>query len=261
MNRLFFSPHGPLFGDLDKIFYSQFRESIYYYNIVGLLKSGLWSLDQISKKIHLSSGGGLRRYLENLEKADIIRSFIPVDKPKNSKSRKYLLSDESLAFYFKYVEPNKRIIQESDASMLFETITAKSLDIWLGFAFERFCIKHAAIIAKKMGFGDKVLLASPYFERKSDSFQIDLVYVRSDFVWTICEIKYQREPVSTAVIPDVRRKINLLTPPRGCSIELALISMYGPDKALRNSHFFDYFVTSDDLLKLGSPHETEYKAR
>ncbi len=77
-------------------------------------------------------------HLENLEQADIICSFIPYDRSLKSKLRKYTLKDEYLIFYFKYIEPNLRIIAESSAQRLFETLTRDSFDSWMGFALSVF---------------------------------------------------------------------------------------------------------------------------
>jgi hypothetical protein len=156
----------------------------------------------------------------------MIRSFVPFDRSANSKFRKYTLADEFLVFFFKYIEPNQRVIKESTSRRLFETLTQNSFDIWLGFAFERFCLKHAAMLASVMGFADDLLLASPYFEKNDKKFQIDLLYKRADRVITVCEIKH----------------------PRGYALEKALISLYGPDNSLKDTEYFHHFVTLNDIL-------------
>jgi AAA+ ATPase superfamily predicted ATPase len=248
MNAMLFSPHSPMKNEIDRIFYNQFRETAYYNEIVKFLATGLKSFNQIGKKLKLASGGGLKRYLDILEKADIIRSFIPVDKKQSAKLKKYGLSDELLRFHFKYIDSNARLINEAASSQLFETLTADSFGVWLGFAFERFCIKHAYYLARVMGFDKKVLLAAPYFQKGDNAFQIDCIFLRSDKVYTVCEIKYSNKPVTTAVIPEVKRKLELLPVPRSYSVETALISLYGPDKALSDAQFFDYAVTLDDIL-------------
>jgi AAA+ ATPase superfamily predicted ATPase len=252
MNRLCFSRSGHMTHEVERIFYSQFRESQTYLRIVSLLKDRLSSFDQISKKLKMSSGGGLKLYLKNLEDAEIVRSYVPFSRGVRSKFRKYTLADEYLLFYFKYVEPNLRTIQESNSRRLFETLTRESLDTWLGFAFERFCIKHAAYISRRMGFEDEMLVASPYFEKGDERFQIDLIYKRSDKVITVCEIKHRNVQVTTKVIPEVERKISRLKIPRGYSCEKALISVYGPNQALRDSGYFDHALTLDDILGIST---------
>ena len=253
MNRLCFSRGGAMSLEVERIFYSQFRESQTYLRIVSLLRDRMHSLAEIGRKLKMASGGGLRLYLKNLEDAEIIRSYIPLDRGARSKLRKYLVADEYLLFYFKYVEPNLRVITESDSRRLFETLTEDGFDSWLGFAFERFCTKHATHLAKVMGFEDEVVLFGPWFEKEDEGFQIDLVYRRSDKILTVCEIKHLGAPVTTKVIPEMERKLSRLKIPRGYTCEKALVSLYGPDDALRNVGYFDHYVVLNDILRT-APH-------
>ena len=248
MNTLCFSPHGIMLKEVERIFYSQFREPRTYLKIINLLKNGIFSLGEISSRTKIPSGGGLKQYLKNLERAEMIRSFVPFDRSGNSKFKKYTLADEFLVFFFKYIEPNLRVIKESSSRRLFETLTQNSFDIWLGFAFERFCLKHAGMLAVVMDFADDLLLASPYFKRNDERFQIDLLYKRSDRVITVCEIKHQNIKIGTHIIPEMQRKCALLKVPRGYAFEKALISLYGPDNSLKDTGYFHHFVTLDDIL-------------
>ena len=99
-----------------------------------------------------------------------------------------------------------------------------------------------------MEFDQDMLLAAPYFGRKDRHFQIDLLYKRADHVITVCEVKHQNSKIGTKIIPEMERKCALLNPPRGYAMEKALISLYGPDNALRDSDYFNYFVTLEDLF-------------
>ena len=248
MNTLCFSPHGIMLKEVERIFYSQFREPRTYLKIINLLKNGIFSLGEISSKTKIPSGGGLKQYLKNLERAEMIRSFVPFDRSWNSKFKKYTLADEFLVFFFKYIEPNRRVIKESSSRRLFETLTQNSFDTWLGFAFERFCLKHAGMLAFVMDFADDLLLASPYFKKNDERFQIDLLYKRADRVITVCEIKHQNMKIGTHIIPEMQRKCALLKVPRGYALEKALISLYGPDNSLKDTGYFHHFVTLDDIL-------------
>ncbi len=248
MNRLCFSPHGIMLKEVERIFYSQFREPRAYRKIVNLLRNGIFSLSEISAKTRIASGGGLKQYLKNLERAEMIRSIVPFDRSEKSKLKKYTLADEFLIFFFKYIEPNLRIIKESTSRRLFETLTQNSLDSWLGFAFERFCLKHAGMLAFVMNFADDVLLASPYFKKNDEKFQIDLLYKRADRIITVCEIKHQNTKIGTHIIPAMQRKCALLKVPRGYALEKALISLYGPDNSLKDTGYFHHCVTLDNII-------------
>ncbi len=248
MNRLCFSPHSTMIHEVNRIFYSQFKETRTYLKIIKLLKGGIFAANEISKKVGIPSGGGLKLYLQNLEQAEIISSHIPFDRGLTTKFRKFTLADEFLIFYFKYIEPNLRVISESSSRKLFETLTQKSFDIWLGFAFERFCLKNADLLAQAMHFDQDMLLAAPYFGRNDRHFQIDLLFKRADNVITLCEIKHQNNKIGTKIIPEMERKCTLLKTPRGFVQEKALISLYGPDKPLLDSGYFNSFVTLEDLF-------------
>ncbi|VAX36724.1 archaeal ATPase, fused to C-terminal DUF234 domain [hydrothermal vent metagenome] len=250
INHLCFRNNALMLREVERIFYSQFRETKTYLDIVRLLLKGIYTMEEISHTVGIASGGGLKQYLDNLEMAEIIRSYIPYNKKINTKLRKYALGDEFFIFFFQFVEPNLRAIQESRSKKLFETLTEKKLDVWLGFAFERFCIKYAGLLSEAMGFSDEVLAASPYFCKKDRGFQIDLLYTRADKVITLCEIKHQAKPISTAVIPEVKRKCALLKIPRGYSLEMALISLYGPDQSLKDSKYFHHSVMLENIFSL-----------
>ncbi len=250
LNRLCFRKNSLMLNEMNRIFYSQFRETRTYLRIIRLLEKGIYSKSEISGKLGIASGGGLKDYLDNLELAGLIRSYIPYDKGIRTKFRKYALSDEFLIFYFKFMEPNLRTIAESGSQKLFEAFSRENLEIWSGFAFERFCIKHAAGLSKIMGFEDEVLTASPHFGRESRRFQVDLLYKRMDNVITVCEIKYHNKKISTKVLSEMEQKIKLLKIPRGFSVEKALISLYGPDKALMDTGYFNHCVKLQELIKI-----------
>ncbi|MCP4221118.1 MAG: AAA family ATPase [bacterium] len=253
INRLCFRKHSLMLEEINRIFYSQFRETKIYLRIVKLLETGIYSQVEISRSLGIASGGGLKEYLDNLELAEIVRSYVPYNKSISSKFRKYTLADEFLIFYFKFIAPNLRTIEESSSQKLFEAFSRDNLNIWLGFAFERYCIKNAAYLSEIMGFRDEVLTASPYFERENRNFQVDLLYKRMDNVITLCEIKHVNTKIPPSVIPEVERKSTLFKVPRGYTIEKALISLYGPDKALADSGYFAHHVTLTQFFDKSHP--------
>lgn len=205
MNRLCFSWGAPMLQEVDKIFFSQFREADTYRRIAVLLKDRSLPMREIGARVGIPSGGGLRQYVENLENAEIVRSIVPFGRETDSRLKRWALSDEFLCFYFHFMAPALRTIRETDSSRLFERLTADRFDVWLELAFERFCLKHAGLLARKMGFEEEMISASPLFGRGVPGFQIDLLFTRSDKVITLCEIKHHNAPVTTKIIPEVER--------------------------------------------------------
>ena len=249
INSLCFSSNSFMIAEVEKIFYSQFKEGTTYIRIVKFLKNNLLTQSEISSKLNRKSGGSLKEYLQNLENAEMIKGFNSFDKNWKKKYLKYRLTDEFLNFNFKYIEPNNDIISESNNNKLFELLIKDSFTIWMGFAFERFCVKNAMYIAEKLGFSDEVISYGPYFSKSEKKFQIDLIYKRADNIITVCEVKYHSKEISASIIKDMEQKLSLLNTPKGFTIEKALISLYGQSKQLKESEYFDYNLTLDDIFK------------
>lgn len=248
INALCFSNHAIMLNEPNRVFYNQFRGAGTYIKIITLLSKTMCTFNEISSKLTIASGGGLKLYLDNLEQAEMISSFIPYPKKIGSKFTKYALTDEFLIFFFKYIKPNIRRIRANVTKKLFETIAGDGFSRWMGFAFERFCLKHSDIIAGSMGFADDVVYAAPYFEKGDTGFQIDLLFNRADKVLTICEVKHHNNKIGSWIIPEMERKCSLFNVPRGYTLEKALISLYGPDDSLINSDYFHHSITMDDIF-------------
>ena len=104
-------------------------------------------------------------------------------------------------------------------------------------------------LARLMGFEDNVVQWGPYFQRSDEGFQVDLIYLRNDKVITLCEIKYYDKEVPVTVVHEVKRKCGLIDVPRGYTLETALISRFGPEKALRELDYFHHYIDGADFFK------------
>lgn len=212
-----FSPEGFLFNEADAIFYKQFKESQTYLRIAKLLNQGPMTLDAISRHLKFKSGGGLRTYLENLELAEIIKSYNSFGTKKNSKYKKY-----------KLVEP------------VYEP--------WFGIAFERFCFKYSDYIAQKIGFADEVLSVSPFFSKTDLKFQIDMIYERADNIIVVTEVKYSEKEITPKIITEIEKKLDLLKVSESITIQKFLISLRGPNKALQAAEYFDHTLELKEIF-------------
>lgn len=232
INQLCFQNNGVMVHEIEKIFYSQFKKSSLYIRIVNSLMTGPKTLLQISNYLKISSGGGLKEYLNNLELAQYIGSEASLDKKINSKYKRYFLTDEFLIFFKKYMEPNMNYIQKNTDRNLFSQIITPKWTPWLGFAFERFCLNNAEYLAHKMEFNNQLIGYGPY-SQKAPGLQIDLLYNRSDKVIVICEMKYSKGLISRDIVQEVQSKIDRLHAFRGYSVEKALVTTYGAEKSLK----------------------------
>lgn len=249
IEKLLFSPNSFFFGEFEKIFYSHFREPGFYLKIVRALIDGPKSQSELAAILEAPSGGGMSEYLENLTMAGFIRIETPFLSHPQTKIRKFKIADEYLMFYAKFLQKNERLIQGGSGAVLFRSKILKSWDSWLGLSFESFCTANALILAEAMGFRDKVLNFGPMFARGVGGYQIDLLFERSDNIITLCEVKYHNKPVNTDIIPEVTKKAQTYKPPRGFSMEYALIAPMGATLALKKSAFFHHIVMEQDIFE------------
>ncbi|MDC0980416.1 hypothetical protein OAQ84_01635 [Bdellovibrionales bacterium] len=249
LRQLFFKRDSLLLSEYEKIFYSQFREHKNYEKIVKFLSVTPRTLLEVSKHLKMESSGGVKSYLDNLEKALFITSCVPYDRAENSKLKKYKLIDEYIRFYLKYVHSNQKKIQSAPKSQnLFKILVKDQWESWIGFAFENFCLKNASLIATKMGFAEQVKSYGPLFSKGSKGFQIDLIFERYDNVVTVCEMKFYNKKVTSAVIKEVDKKIELLDVKREITIEKALVSQFGADEKLIGSGYFHHNLTVEEIM-------------
>ncbi|MBL6991660.1 MAG: AAA family ATPase [Bacteriovoracaceae bacterium] len=248
MNSLFFKTNSLLKDEFEKIFYSQFKETALYTNIIESLANGPKSLKDLCNILEVTSGGGVKSYLENLTLADFIMPYSPYNKGSSSKNKKYKISDSYLIFYLKYIRPNLAQIEANKSKDLFSILVKSVWATWLGFAFENYCMKNAMALAEKMGFADYVVNFGPYFRRGDKNFQIDLLFERSDKTITLCELKYYNKLIGTSIIGEVQKKCDLLHVPFGHTLEKALVTTVGIDQSTANLDYFHHVLTIDDLM-------------
>ncbi len=244
-----FSPSGFFVNEAEKIFYNQFSETRVYQAIVKNLLKGPLSLKDISEKLTIPSGGGLKVYLDNLIAAGIVEKFQNIRNFHPSQTYRYHLVDEFLKFYYQFIRPHIAEIQHAEWPNRFEKFTAGSWFPFLGYAFERFCLKNRYVIAELLGFGGKVVSVGSVVDTTSGGFQYDLVYVRSDGVITLCEAKYLSEPPSTRYIKEFEEKLKRTHFPKGLTVEKVLLCNHAPSEALVESGYFHHILQAGQMIK------------
>jgi hypothetical protein len=167
----------------------------------------------------------------------------------------YKLADPFLIFYFRFIHPNRDIINRNRrGENLFRAIAGSSIQQYYGHAFERLCEDGMDAILERLDVAlADIIEMGPFFQQsrsQQGGLQIDWMIVRRDSVWTVLEIKYSAFPQGRQVIHDVERKIKRLGVPSGVSIEPALVSASGVTSAVERDGFFNRVI---DLAELVEP--------
>lgn len=252
INRLAFCKDGYFTKEFHRIFKDVFHEERVYGKIIALFgRYKSLKVAEILQSVAMSGGSGFNRYLNNLEKAGFICRYTPCGRPATSKLDRYRLDDEYLHFYFKFILPNLKKIEDNAGGDLFSQIMrSQSYQSWAGLAFERLCFKHVGQIMKALKIDQLVTDYGPYFDRNSntkESTQIDLMFLRHDPVITVCEMKYYAGKIGKWIIDEMEQKTALLRNQKK-DVEKVLITTEGLTKDVEESGYFSKVLLADCLF-------------
>jgi AAA+ ATPase superfamily predicted ATPase len=249
-----FLPGGFFLHEYERIFTSSLADKKPYKKIIEYLsKYKFATRSELAAHLKIQSGGTMTELLNDLEICGFIERYTPFDKPDNSLLTRYAIADNYLQFYFKFIKPITKKIEQGD----FIKAPAHALSMtqyqqWLGYAFERFCKKYHNQIAKILGISGVKYRAGSYFSRqtqeKSPGFQIDLLFDRDDKVITICEIKYSQNRINTRVIDEFAEKIMLFPNAKNKTIQRVLITNQQKDPRLLERAYFDRIIFLEDIF-------------
>lgn len=240
--------------EYERVFISSMSDNPHYRDIIEYLSKRRYATrDDILKHLKLSSGGNITDLLKDLEICGFIIKYTPYNLAEDSLLSRYAIYDPYLQFYYKFIQPIKRAIQEG--RYLKDPTAAIKTDQyvkWLGFAFERFCRRYHYIIADILRFSGVHYQSGTYFSRKTSkelpNFQIDLLFERDDNVITICEVRYTKNPMGSSVIGEFERKLANFPNPKNKTLHKVLISSNGAERSVVNQGYFDKIITLDDLF-------------
>lgn len=254
IKRLCFSPEGLLFNDYDYIFSSLLEsDSQIYQDIVEALCSGEKTREVLLEALEKKSGGMLTHFLNELESAGFIaRDFTwDVRLGKLSKLSQYRLSDNYLRFYIKYILPVFAKVKKNQ----FQGQALSSFPGWssiMGLQVENLINNNRMALKRLLGISsDDVLCEGPFFQRKTGRMagcQIDYLIQSKLGVLYLIEIKFSKNPLTMAVIDEVKDKISRLNRPKNVSILPVLIHLGGIHDSVSDAGFFVRIIDMSEFL-------------
>jgi len=116
----------------------EFRESNTYFSILTAISIGKHKLQEIADNIKIERTT-LTKYLEELEKLDIIEKITPItENPLKSRKGQYFFKDNYLNFWFRFIYPNKTKIEQEQKKETIKKIM-NELPRYTGKIFEKIC--------------------------------------------------------------------------------------------------------------------------
>ena len=257
LNELAFSPNGFLFHEFQRLFVSHFGKNPIYEKIISTLALQSLSADELATKLKTKTGGHFTSLLEDLEMAGFIERVVPLQKQSvRSKIARFRIHDEYLHFYFRFIAPKKREIQNGNVQFGSFRVQ-KTFEQWRGYAFERLCRKNSRMIAETLGFAGIEYVAGSWFQAKnavSAGTQVDLLFERSDRVLTLCEMKVKapQNPVALAKELKARAEHVLSSYSKKMTVQQILIVLepLTQKQLVKLKSCFEQVFTASDLFHL-----------
>jgi AAA+ ATPase superfamily predicted ATPase len=166
-----------------------------------------------------------------------------VPNPQRTRQARYYIADHYLAFWFRFVLPNRSALEQSQAEYVWDTKIAPFLDQYMGPRFEALCRQFIQLEPAR--WTHPVPEFSVWW---SASDELEIVGHDAGTVVLAAEAKWTRDPVDLGVLRTLEHRVALL-PRVAADRQLALFARSGftPDvEATRGPDLL--LFTLDDLL-------------
>lgn len=187
----------------------EFRETGTYFSILKSISEGNHKLGNIASRLNIKQTS-LSYYLKALIDMDLIKREVPITEkhPEKSKKGLYMIKDNFILFWFKFVYPYRSHLELDDISYVMDKITNSLIDNHISFVYEDLCrnlIKKKAMMGE---FGGNIAKVGKWWDGTSE---IDIVGVNRDGEAVLFgECKYQNRPTGLITLLELEEKSSRL---------------------------------------------------
>lgn len=137
------TPQRYLFDEVNFLLRSELREPRTYASLLHAIAGGATRLNEISQRVGLDPTK-TNKYLSVLRELGLIKRETPVTERAPQKSRKglYKIADNYVKFWFRFVLPNRSLIESGNADLVYQQMIAPHLSQYMGSIFEDVCRQY-----------------------------------------------------------------------------------------------------------------------
>lgn len=212
-----------------------------YFSVLKTIAAGNHKLSKIATSLGVPQSN-LTTYLKNLIDLDIVEREIPIteENPEKSKMGLYVIKDNFISFWFKFVYPNRSLIESGQMKYVEDKIRMNLIDNHVAYVFEDICRKKVwSLLSEGISFNR----VGRWWGAKD--VEIDIVAYDSlgtDMVFGEC--KYSKNKKGLNVLESLQNKTT--------SVKWK--------KESRNEYFVIYSKNgfTDDLIKYSKEHKNVF---
>lgn len=196
-----------LYDEARYVLQQEIREPRQYFAILHAIATGKTRLNEIKQATGMD---GAHVYLDALRNLHLIERIVPVTESQPDKSRRglYRIKDHYLRFWFRFVLPNRSLLERAVGRLVLETQILPEIDHFSALAFEEICHQYFWDI----GITGRL----PFFPQSIGKWwdnqnKIDLV-ILGDQIAELVDCKWSNQALGSNDLMDLERKAELVRP-------------------------------------------------
>ena len=132
-----------LYSEPEFLLHKEVSEIGSYFSVLKTIASGNHKLGKIATALEVKQSN-LTSYLKNLIDLDLVERAVPIteENPEKSKMGLYMIKDNFISFWFKFIYPNRGIIESGNIKYVEDKIKANFIDNHVSFVYEDICRKN-----------------------------------------------------------------------------------------------------------------------
>jgi AAA+ ATPase superfamily predicted ATPase len=200
-----------LYNEPNDLLKQELREPFFYNSIIQSIAAGSTKLNQIATKVGESTAK-VSRYLTLLEELYIVKKIIPIGGQKSTRKAIYQLNDNLFSFYYKFIFPNKGLIEQEMSDVLYDEYIKNGLSEYFGLTFEILAKEYLLKMNKRIQLPFVFTNIGKWWgnnaiERREE--EIDVVAFSTDKI-IFAECKWINSKVSLDVMMKLKAKSDLI---------------------------------------------------
>ncbi|NSW58595.1 MAG: ATP-binding protein [Armatimonadetes bacterium] len=236
-------PQSLLYEEPANLLRSELRDLQVYNGILEAVAAGLTRPNEIAGRVGVQVTA-LSHYLPVLQSLRLLRRTVSItDRAPDKRSRgRYFLADNFLRFWYRFVLPNRSLLEMGLAAEVWKNQVAPVFDQFLGAAFEQACREWVRAGGDGRLPSPPLGDVGPFWSR---DVEIDLLCETADGGHLVGECKWSASPVGLGVLEDLREKTRALPDKWRRGLRPVLFSRSGFSDSLRER------AVEEDVLLVG----------
>lgn len=187
----------PLAEEPDNLLQAELRDVSRYTSLLRAVADGCTDTGKIIGRVReFSTASELATYIAKLSELRLLRIVRSMDATEKERDRRYHLDDPFLAFWYRFVLPNRSALAAGHGEQVWSKKIAPWLDDYMGELFEWICRDHARLYAQEMLSAPVQIVGQVW----AADYDIDVVGLLLDGTALFGECKWRRDQVGQNVL-------------------------------------------------------------